>query len=161
MLYEGGIRVPMIARWPGVTTAGAVCDVPVIGVDLYPTFLDVTGAAKPDQPLDGESLAPLLKGKGGLPREDLFWWMPGYLPGRQAPANAMRSGDWKLIEFFEDGKLELFNLRDDIGETKDLAVQMPDRVRELHARMTAWREKIGARIPERNPAFDPKNEGRW
>ena len=163
MLYEGGIRVPMIARWPGVIEAGAVCDEPVHGVDLFPTFLDVAGAAPPEgQPLDGESLLPLMSGRADrLKRTDIFWFMPGYLPGRQAPANAMRSGDFKLIESFEDGKLELYNLRDDIGEAKDLAAEMPEKVGELHERMKQWRQAVGAEVPPRNPDFDSKNEGKW
>ncbi|MEW6358432.1 MAG: sulfatase [Planctomycetota bacterium] len=163
MLYEGGIRVPMIARWRGVIKAGTICDAPVHGVDLFPTFLEVAGGKNPEnQVLDGESLAPLMSGRADhLNRTAIFWWMPGYLPGRQAPANAMRAGDWKLIEYFEDGKIELFNLKDDIGETKDLAAEMPDKVKELHAQMKQWRESVGAQIPPRNPKFDPKNEGKW
>ena len=162
MLYEGGIRVPMIARWPGVIEPGTVTAEPVHGVDLYPTFLAAAGATKPDQPLDGESLLPLLQGKQEhTRRQDLYWFMPGYLPGRQAPANALRSGDWKLLEFFEDGHLELFNLRDDIGERHDLAAELPDKAAELHARMKAWRAEIGAEIPPRNPNFEPANEGKW
>ena len=96
-----------------------------------------------------------------LAREDIFWFMPGYLPGRQAPANVIRSGDWKLIENFEDGTLELFNLRDDIGETGDLTSEQPDRATELHGRLKRWREETGAKVPDRNPAFDPQNEGKW
>ncbi|HOX37382.1 MAG TPA: sulfatase [Candidatus Brocadiia bacterium] len=162
MLYEGGIRVPLIARWPGVIEPGSVCDTPVIGVDFYPTFLEVTGAKPPaGQILDGESMIPLMKGAERLPREDIFWWMPGYLPGRQAPANAIRSGDYKLIEFFEDGHLELYNLKNDIGERNDLAAAEPDKARELHNKLKHWREATGAKIPERNPNFDPKNEGKW
>jgi len=162
MLYEGGIREPMIARWKGVIQPGAVCSTPVHGVDVFPTFLEVAGASAPTgQPLDGTSLLPLMRGAGPLPPRDLFWFMPGYLPGRQAPANAMRSGDWKLIESFEDGSLELFNLRDDIGETQDLAAEQPAKVQELHARMLAWRAATGAEPPPRNPDFDPSNEGRW
>ncbi|NCO92389.1 MAG: aryl-sulfate sulfohydrolase [Armatimonadetes bacterium CG_4_10_14_0_8_um_filter_66_14] len=163
MLYEGGIRVPMIARWPGVTRPGTVCAEPVHGVDLFPTFLEAAGATPPtDQVLDGESLVPLLAGRAEhLKRTELFWFMPGYLPGRQAPANAMRSGDWKLIESFEDGRLELFNLKDDLGETRDIAAELPDKVKELHERMRRWRQSVGAQIPPRNPDWDPKNEGRW
>ena len=162
MLYEGGIRVPMIARWPGVIEEGSVSDVPVHGVDFYPTFLEVAQADPPqNQPLDGESLLPIMSGKvNELKRQDIFWFMPGYLPRRQAPANAMRSGDHKLIENFEDGKLELYDLRADIGETKDLAAAKPEKVRELHSKMKRWRKDVGAEIPPRNPKFDPKNEGR-
>lgn len=161
MLYEGGIRVPMFARWPGVTTPGTTCDVPVIGTDLFPTFVEAARTGLPDQPLDGESLVPLLKGGRRLKRSDIYWWMPGYLPARQAPANAMRSGDWKLIEYFEDGTLELFNLRDDISEINDLSAKLPDRVAGLHARMKTWRQAVGAKPPERNPGYDPRNDGRW
>ena len=163
MLYEGGIRVPMIARWPGVIEPGTVCHEPVHGVDLYPTFLDVAGASRPDgQPLDGEGLLPLMAGNAPhLKRQDIYWFMPGYLPGRQAPANAMRSGKYKLIEFFEDGRLELYDLEDDIGETRDLSGQMPDKTRELHERMKKWRVAVAAEIPPRNPDFNPKHEGRW
>jgi len=153
----------MIARWPGVTRPGTVCAEPVHGVDLFPTFLEAAGATPPtDQVLDGESLVPLLAGRAEhLKRTELFWFMPGYLPGRQAPANAMRSGDWKLIESFEDGRLELFNLKDDLGETRDIAAELPDKVKELHERMRRWRQSVGAQIPPRNPDWDPKNEGRW
>jgi arylsulfatase A-like enzyme len=163
MLYEGGIRVPMIARWPGGIEAGTTCEQPVHGVDLFPTFLDVAGASPPDgQVLDGETLLPLMDGRSdGLNRTDLFWFMPGYLPGRQAPANVVRSGEWKLIESFEDSTLELYNLREDIGETHDLATEMPEKVVELHGKLKQWRTSTGAEVPSRNPDFDPANEGRW
>ena len=163
MLYEGGIRVPLIARWPGVVKPGSECAVPAHGVDLYPTFLEAAGARPPDgQALDGESLVPILAGKAtARTSPDLFWWMPGYLPGRQAPANVIRSGDWKLIENFEDGSLELYNLRDDIGERHNLAASKPDKARELHQRLKQWRQAVGAKVPPRNPDFDPKNEGKW
>jgi len=136
--------------------------VPVIGVDLFPTFLDAAGARwDSPQPLDGESLVPLMSGKAkARKRPDIHWWMPGYLPVRQAPAHAMRSGDYKLIEYFEDGRLELFNLRDDIGERTDLAQKQPEKVKELREKLKQWRKSVGARIPERNPDFDPKNEGK-
>ena len=162
MLYEGGIRVPMIARWPGHTRPGTKCNEPVHGVDVYPTFLDVVGASPPkSQPLDGETILPLMTGAAERrANPDLYWWMPGYLPGRQAPANAMRSSDWKLIEYFENGKLELFNLADDIGETKELSAELPQKVKELYARMLAWREAVGAEVPPENPDWDPKNEGK-
>jgi len=163
MLYEGGIRVPMVVRWPGVTQPGSTCDVPVIGVDLYPTFLELANANAPaGQPLDGESIVPLLRSPGAaLKRTDIFWWMPGYLPGRQAPAHVMRSGDYKIIESFEDGRLELYNLREDIGERSDLSRDQPEILRALHAKLKAWRQATGAAIPERNPRYDPANDGKW
>ncbi len=163
MLYEGGIRVPMIARWPGRIEPGSECEEPVIGVDILPTFADVAGAPTPEgQPLDGESLVPVLtRETQRLERDDIFWFMPGYLPHRQAPANVIRSRDWKLIENFEDGSLELYNLRDDIGETRDLGEDQPEKAAELHEKLRQWREDTGAEAPERNPNFDPANDGRW
>jgi len=157
MLYEGGIRVPMIARWPGVVDPGSVCDKPVIGVDFYPTFMDIAGARPGEQILDGSSLVPLLKGEAReWSRTDIFWFMPGYLPGRQTPAAAVRSGDYKLIESFENETVELFNLAQDIGEREDLASAEPERAQNLRARLTRWRESTGALTPPRNPNFNPR-----
>ncbi len=158
MLYEGGIRVPMIVRWPGHVPAGSVSEVPVIGVDFYPTFLALAGTPAPEgQPLDGESLLPLVTGKAkALRREAIFWHMPGYLPGRQAPASVIRCGDFKLIENYEDGSLELYNLRTDVGERTDLAASQPQTVRRLHGKLQAWRTATDARIPKRNPKWVPK-----
>jgi arylsulfatase A-like enzyme len=157
MLYEGGIRVPYIFRWPGVVPAGVVCDEPINSVDLYPTLLEVASGEKPAQVLDGVSYLALLKsgGKAKLDRDALFWHFPGYLGAgqgtwRTAPAGAVRSGDWKLIEFFEDGRLELYNLREDVGETKNLAEKMPAKASELQTRLQAWRTEIQAPMPTPN-----------
>lgn len=165
MLYEGGIRVPLIVRWPGRVAAGSRCDVPVITVDFYPTLLELTRSPAPrKQILDGESLLPLLLGTGDLRREALYWHFPAYLqayrgitgPFRTRPAGAIRSGDYKLIEFFEDGRLELYNLQNDIGEQQNLAGKQPQIVKKLHAKLKSWRKSIGAPVPtERNPKFDP------
>jgi len=162
MLYEGGIREPAIVRWPAKVKAGTRCATPVIGLDFYPTFLEMAGAEKkPGQVLDGESLVPLLMGTGTLKREAIFWHFPAYLQGgrrtwRTTPAGAVRSGDWKLIEFFEDGRLELYNLADDIGEATDLAEKIPEKTKELHDRLVAWRKAVNAPMPtEKNPQFDP------
>ena len=167
MLYEGGIREPLIVRWPKVVKAGTKCDTPVIGIDFYPTLLAMAGAKKPaDHILDGRSIMPLLKGAGDLKREAIFWHFPAYLQGdykgsrtryfRTRPACAMRRGDWKLIEFFEDGGLELYNLKDDIGETKNLAEKMPEKTKELHKVMLDWRKSVAAPVPTRkNPQYDP------
>jgi arylsulfatase A-like enzyme len=165
MLYEGGIREPMIVRWPGKVRAGSRCDVPVIGLDFYPTMLALAGAeADPQHVLDGESLVPLLRGTGSPKRDAIFWHFPAYLqayrggegPWRTTPAGAVRAGDWKLIEFFEDGRLELYNLKDDIGEKRNLADKLPDRTRALHRRLAAWRRRVGAPVPtKRNPKYDP------
>jgi len=166
MLYEGGIRVPLTIRWPGRARPGSVCDVPVIGIDFYPTILQMAGLGRPaGHILDGESIVDLLKGTGGgLKREAIFWHFPAYLepynkkqwPWRTTPAGAVRQGDWKLIEFFEDGTLELYNLKDDIGEKNNLADKMPDKTRQLHRLLVRWRKSIGAAVPtEKNPQYDP------
>ena len=163
MLYEGGIRVPMIVRWPRMVRPDSVCDVPVVGVDFYPTFLEMVGIEnKPGQILDGENLMPLLKQTGTLKRDAIFWHLPAYLQGsggtwRTVPAGAIRQGDFKLIEFFEDKRLELYNLKDDIGEKHNLAEAMPRRVRELHQRLVQWRRTVNAPVPtKRNPDYNPK-----
>lgn len=167
MLYEGGIRVPYIARWPGKTTPGSVCTQPINSVDLYPTLLEVAAAQPPaNQPLDGTSYVRLLTsgGKGTLDRPALYWHFPGYLGAgadswRTTPAGAIRAGDWKLLEFFEDGRLELYNLQDDIGEQRNLASQMPDKVKELHGKLVAWRQEVKAPLPTpRKPSAESKTE---
>ena len=168
MLYEGGIREPMIVKWPGVTKPGSRCDEPVIGVDYYPTFLEITGTKPPGKyTLDGVSFAPLLRDStASLDREAIFWHFPCFLDGsgdphggpfRTTPAGAIRKGDWKLIEWFETGRLELYNLKQDIGESKNLAESHPDKLAELHADMKAWRKSVDAPIPTTpNPKYDPQ-----
>ena len=166
MLYEGGIREPAIVRWPGKVAPGATCDVPVIGIDFYPTMLEIAGVERePDHLLDGESLVPLLTQTGPLQRDAIFWHFPAYLearknsatPWRTTPAGAIRQGDFKLIEFFEDGHLELYNLKQDISEKKNLADKMPHKTTELHNRLLEWRKATHAPVPtERNPAYVPE-----
>jgi len=156
MLYEGGVRVPCLVRYPPLVRAGTVSDVPASHVDWMPTFLELSGARRPDQPLDGVSLLPLLSDPAAeLPRDALFWHFPFYLEAsvadgtwRTAPAGAIRLGDFKLIEFFETGRLELYNLRQDIGERRNLAEILPERTRELHSRLVAWRESLDAPMPK-------------
>lgn len=155
-LYEGGTREPFIVRWPGVTKPGSVCDVPTIHVDLYPTFLELAAASKPPQVLDGESLVPLFRDPStSLKRDAIFQHFPGYLGAgkdswRTTPVSLIQIGDWKLMEFLEDGRLELYNLRNDIGETRNLAREMPEKTRDLHARLLAWRADIKAPMPTKN-----------
>lgn len=157
MLYEGGTRVPYIARWPGVIPPGKTTHTPIITVDMYPTLLEIAGAAPPkDYPLDGRSIVPVFK-SGGTAALDrpLFWHFPGYLGAgqgswRTTPAGAIRRGDWKLIEFFEDGRLELYNLANDLSQQHDLAKSDPQRVESLHAELAAWRKEIGAKLPTPN-----------
>lgn len=162
MLYEGGIRVPFIFRWTGKTAVGAVAETPINSVDLYPTLLEVTGSAAPaNYPLDGESYAALLSKpqEARLKRDALYWHFPGYLGAgggtwRTTPAGAIRVGDWKLIEFFEDGHLELYNLKNDLGERDNLATKEPAKAKELHERLVAWRKETGAKLPTKNTPSD-------
>ena len=164
-LYEGGIREPLIVRLPGVIPAGSQCDTPVISTDMFPTILEIAGVRKPAaKVLDGESLLPLLTQRAGLKRKAIHWHFPAYLEAyrrdqgawRTTPAAAIRIGDYKLIEFFEDSELELYDLSSDIGEADNLAERMPAKTAELLAAMRAWRERVNAPVPaELNPAYNP------
>lgn len=170
MLYEGGIREPMIVRWPGVTKPGTKCEEPVIGVDFYPTLLEVSGTKQPeDYTLDGVSFAPLLSSPStSLERPALFWHFPCYLQGsgdlhggpfRTTPAGAIRMGRWKLIEWFETGRQELYYLHDDLGEQDDLSKSHEDKRKELHDAMLAWRKEVNAPVPTTpNPQYDPNKK---
>ena len=165
--YEGGIREPMIVRWPGKIAPGSHCDVPVSNIDFFPTFLDAAGVAVPrDKIVDGVSLMPLLTQTGSIKERPLFWHFPIYLQGgsresrdpkfRTRPGSVVRFGDWKLHEYFEDGGLELYNLKDDLGEKHNVADKYPQKVRELHDMLKAWRKKVGAPVPtELNPKYKP------
>jgi arylsulfatase A-like enzyme len=155
-LYEGGIRVPFIVRWPGIVPAGATSDVPVAHVDVYPTLLSLAGGTpRSGYTLDGVSFAPILRNpRGTLARDAIYWHFPGYLESyvhdrgwRTSPVGAIHAGDFKLLEFFETGAVELYNLREDTGESRNLAGQSPEQVRELRAKLVAWREGIGAAMP--------------
>ncbi len=149
-LYEGGVRVPLLVRWPGVTPAGAVCQEPVLSTDLYWTILNATGCQVKEPPegeRDGQSLAPLLKDpKARLDREALYWHYPHYY-ATTTPVCAIRAGDWKLLEYYEDSRIELYNLRDDLGETRDLAAKMTDKTDELLRGLRTWRKGVNARLP--------------
>lgn len=163
MLYEGGVRVPWIARWPGTIAPGRVDSTPFFSVDLYPTLLELAGAKEPDpasQPLDGLSLVPVLKGMGALQDRDMFWHFPGYLGAgkhhwRTTPAAAIRRGDWKLITFFEDGRRELYNLKEDPGQKHDLVASEPERMAEMAARLAGWQKAIGAPMPTVRTGTEP------
>ncbi len=151
--YEGGVRVPTIIRWPGVTSAGTVTDEPIISMDFYPTLLAAAGlddAAMAREEMDGINIVPLLTNPDAeLPREALFWHYPHYHGQGATPHGAVRVGDWKLIEFFEDMHVELYNLRRDIGEHQDLVLQMPEKAIALRDRLHQWREEVGAQMPIR------------
>ncbi len=182
--YEGGIREPFIVRWPGVTKPGSRCDVPVINVDLFPTFLAAADAPVPKgKVLDGESLLPLLKEGGRLNRSAIFWHFPGYLDGpvnrgreldvrtgfRTRPVTVIHKGDWKLHLYHEEWQLdggrskldvnhavELYNLKDDIGEQKDLSASNAAKRDELLDELLAWLKATDAPVPTKlNPAYDP------
>jgi arylsulfatase A len=157
--YEGGVRVPWIVLWPGVTKPGGTIATPVITCDLFPTLTEACGLEVPaSHVVDGESLVPLLKGARGLGRDALYWHYPHYHPGGATPYSAARFGDWKLIEFFEDDRVELYNLKDDVGETTDLAAQDPALRATLRDRLRAWRSAVGSQLPASNPDHDPARD---
>ena len=188
--YEGGIRVPMLVSWPGTVRAGSVCDQPIhASLDLYPTLLDAAdGTRKKDQTLDGKNLMPLLKESGDVDRKAMFWHVPHYIANpknhhRITPHSAVRKGDFKLIEFFNDyfeydedartaiknaadeyapypldcaryvpkARIELFNIKKDIGEQNDLSSEMPEKAAELKGLLARWRKSVGAQMPVKNP----------
>jgi arylsulfatase A-like enzyme len=163
--YEGGLRVPLIVRWPGMTKPGSVSDTPVITMDIFPTLLEITGVPAPastsatgSSGCDGLSLVPILRGSGAIERNELFWHYPHhqhYQLGGAMPFGAIRSGDYKLIEFYNDMRVELYHLSEDIGEQHDLATSQSPKAAELRARLHAWRAEVGAQMPLPNPAYDP------
>ena len=156
--YEGGVRVPLVIRWPGKAEPGREVAVPVISNDFVPTILEIVGAPEAAG-IDGESLVPLLAGSGSLERDSLYWHYPHYHPGGATPYGAVRVGDFKLIEFYEDERVELYNLRDDPGESQDLAAELPEKTRELEERLENWRAQVGAQMPLGNPDYDPERAG--
>jgi arylsulfatase A-like enzyme len=155
-MYEGGTREPLIVRYPGVAAPGGACDVPVTSPDFYPTFLAIAGLdPMPRQHADGISLLPLLQGAAPRERGPLFWHYPHYGNQGGTPGSSVRRGDWKLIEFFEDGRLELYNLRDDPGERHNLATAAPALAAELRETLAEWRRTVEAKLPEPNPDWPP------
>lgn len=158
-LYEGGIRVPLIIRWPGEVAAGSVCHTPVSSVDFVPTMLELAGIEAPDVRFDGTSLVPLLSGEGKLDRDGIYWHYPHY--HHTTPAGAVRSGDWKLIEYFDDGRTELYDLKNDFGESTNLVDQHPEKARELLEQLQNWRKQVGAKMPTSNPDYDPAKADQW
>jgi arylsulfatase A-like enzyme len=155
-LYEGGIREPMLVKWPGVVKGASVCSEPVTSTDFYPTILDMAGLSrKPQQHVDGVSWVPLLKDKK-MHRGPLYWHYPHYGNQGGSPGAVVRNGQWKLIEFFEPGRaLELYNLKDDIGEKNNLAEKMPGKVSELKDMLGKWQKEVNAKMPTPNPNFAP------
>lgn len=169
--YEGGIRVPLVVRWPGKVAAGSRCDVPVTNLDFYPTLQTAIGATHRSALLDGEDISPLLNGKD-LSERVLYWHFPIYLQAynmkeddgrdplfRTRPGSVIRQGKWKLHEYFEDGALELYNLEEDIGEKNNLAKVKPEKAQELYQLLRNWRNKNNAAIPSKpNPSYDASFE---
>ena len=167
--YEGGTRVPMIVFWPGKVKAGTRCEVPVIGTDFYPTFLEASQTKKPeDKILDGESLIPLITQSGDFKERALFWHFPIYLQKyggddesrdrafRTRPGSVIRKGNWKLHEYFEDGGIELYNLADDLSEAHDVSAEKPEKVAELLSLLKKWRKETNAPVPTK---LNPKYKG--
>lgn len=172
-LYEGGIRVPMIARWPGRIAAGSVCTVPVTGTDLFPTFCDIAGVPQPESMLDGRSLRPLFRGETAFAAQrSLFWHFPYYHPekgyesalpeigindftvSQTKPQSVVRLGDWKLIRFYERNYVELYNLRQDPGEQHDLAETESEQRQSMEKLLNSWIESTQARLPKRRDATE-------
>ena len=153
-LYEGGIREPFMIRAPGVVEGGSTCATPVVSTDFFPTLLELCGLpAMPKNHLDGVSLVPLLKGADSIDRDAIYWHYPHYSNQGGIPGGAIRMGDWKLIERYEDGRAQLYNLKDDIGETKDLAEAEPDRVKTMRTKLHAWYPTVDAKF------LQPKTQG--
>jgi len=170
-LYEGGIREPMIIKAGnagfrssrpsagGVVKPGSVCSEPVTSTDFYPTMLEMAGLPlKPEQHIDGVSLVPLLRGKEKLNREAIFWHYPHYGNQGGSPGGAVRAGDYKLIEFYEDSRVELYNLKADIGEKKNLAGKMPDKAAKMRKMLQTWRKAVNAQMPTPNPDYAPEKD---
>ena len=162
-LYEGGIRVPLIVRWSGVTKPGSVCSEPVISADFFPTFVDILGLeSKMPKQIDGVSIVPLLTQRGIFSRQAIYWHYPHYHSAGIGPCGAIRSGDYKLIEWFDeticgtDNRYELYNLKEDIGEKNDLSKKMPRKVKELKRMLADWRVKVDAQMLTPNSNYNPQ-----
>lgn len=155
-LYEGGIREPLIIHWPGNALQGTVCDTPVISTDFYPTILEMAGLPlQPDQHVDGVSLAGLVSGAEPVDRDAIYWHFPHYSNhGMQSPGGAIRSGKYKLLEYFENGSVQLFDLENDIAEQYDLAASEPERAQKLKDKLHRWRTSVNAQMMKQNPNFN-------
>ncbi|NGP46220.1 sulfatase [Bacillaceae bacterium SIJ1] len=150
-MYEGGVRIPLIVKWPGVVDANSVSEEPVTSPDFYPTFLQMANLPLlPEQHVDGVSLVPILQGGETLEREAIYWHYPHYGNQGGTPGSSIRFGNYKLIEFFEDGRVELYHLKNDVEEQHDLSGELPELADEMKAKLTSWRESIEAKIPQEN-----------
>ncbi len=159
-VYEGGIREPLIVRWPHKIARGTTCEAPVSSVDFYTTFLDLASAEPPqNQVLDGISILPALTGHPFDAERPLYWHYPVY--HHDVPAGAVRKGDWKLIENQQDGSFQLFNLRTDLNESTDLKTLYPQKAQELQSLLKAWQKSVGAELPVPNPDFNAEQRAEW
>ena len=154
-IYEGGTRVPAIVSWPGKFKSGVVSDQYYSSIDYLPTFCGITGVSKLPEKVDGKSIAPLLFHPENHPAQDrpLFWHYPHFSNQMGRPAGSIRVGDYKLVELYETGTLELYDLKNDLSETSDLAKKMPEKVRELHTLLVNWRRDVNAQMPFPNPEY--------
>lgn len=151
-LYEGGIREPLIVRWPGKTQPGSSSEVPVVSTDFYPTMLEMAGLPmQPQQHMDGKSMTAVLEGSTESVHDAIFWHYPHYGNQGGSPGSAMRQGDWKLIHWYEDDSYELYNLAEDIGEKANVAEQYPERVENMSAALKSWIEEVDGKMPSPNP----------
>jgi arylsulfatase A len=158
--YEGGVRVPFIVSYPGVTAPGSTSDTPVITPDIPATIIALTGVGPgPAQLLDGRDLSAVFGG-GTLDRDAIYWHYPHYHPGGATPYSAIRDGSWRLVHFYEDGRDELYDLAGDAGETTDLAAERPDQAKALRTQLDAWLADVGAQLPLPNPDHDPAADGK-
>ncbi|MCD4711133.1 MAG: sulfatase [Bacteroidales bacterium] len=159
-LYEGGIREPMIMWWPGKLEQGVVNEEIISSVDFLPTFAELAGIELPgNQVIDGKSLVGIMEGKGVDPERAIYWHYPVY--HHDSPASAIRKGDWKLIHYLVDDRIYLYNLKQDIGESRNLSELEPEKVAELYQQLEKWREDCHAEFPEPNPDFDPEKRFTW
>jgi arylsulfatase A-like enzyme len=159
--YEGGIRVPLIIRAPGVTKPGSVTDQPVISMDFFPTMLNLAGIAqKPKLHADGTDLTALIKDGKELKRDAIYWHYPHYHGSGWTPGAAIRAGKWKLIEFFEDSHIELYDLASDPGEQNDLAEKMPEKAAQVYKMLKDWQKKLSAKLPTPNPDYKPQRKNK-
>lgn len=155
--YEGGVRVPLIVRWPSVVPPGTSSAAAVMTIDLLPTILSAAGLTAP-VPVDGVDVLPILKRQTTSLDRPLYWHYPHYHPGGATPYGAVRQGDYRLVEFYEDQRSELYNLKDDESEERDLANAEPERAAQLRKQLAAWREAVGAQLPTVNPNYDPARD---
>jgi arylsulfatase A-like enzyme len=153
-LHEGGIRVPLIVKWPGAIRENSACETPVSSIDFFPTLMELAGLHKTNV-VDGVSLVPLLTGTGAISKRELYWHYPHYSDQGGKPGGAIRDGDFKLIEDYETGRLELYNLKEDIGETRNIANQNAAKANELERKLDLWRRNVKAQMMMPNPDYVP------